>query len=160
MNGYGSVTMRRPLDSAAEVARGALDEAGSSQDIPSAGKPIAAVRRYERIEFDVSDGADSDGFLFQYGVVNWFAEPTFTLGFVRQLEMVDTGGEHEAYLHVQLEYRYRVDADLESQSAHSWWFRGQQDPFEEWLGRVERDPIWGLVGGKTSTEFDVSQDLA
>jgi hypothetical protein len=93
--------------------------------------------------------------------VNWFSEPTFTIGFVRQLEMVDADGEHEAYSQVQLEFRYRVNVDLEAvEGRESWWFRSDPMSFDAWLDSVESDPIWEIVRRKVPVEFDVSQDLA
>ncbi|WEH15703.1 hypothetical protein [Streptomyces sp. VNUA24] len=138
-----------------------VDQVGSSREVPTIEEVVAAVLNFERIEFDVPSGADSDGFLFQYGEVNWFAEPTFTVGFVRQMEIVDAEGEHEGYSQVQLEYRYRADADLQSlQSHNSWWFREGGTSFDEWLESVKRDPVWGIVRDKAPSGFDVSQELA
>ncbi|WP_432065285.1 hypothetical protein [Streptomyces sp. C10-9-1] len=122
---------------------------------------MTAVRSFAQIDFDVPTGPDSDGFLFQYGEVNWFSEPTFTVGFVRQMEFVDAEGEHEGYSQVQLEYRYPVDADLRSLESHSsWWFREGGMPFEEWLESVERDPVWQVVREKNPVGFDISQEFA
>ncbi|MFF1269498.1 hypothetical protein ACFVZE_27065 [Streptomyces anulatus] len=153
--------MRRPIDSALSVAQGVVDQLGSSREVPTAEGVVAAVNSFERINFDVPSGADSDGFLFQYGEVNWFPEPTFTVGFVRQMELVDAEGEHEGYSQVQLEYRYLVDPDLRSLKSHnSWWFRDSGTPFEEWLELVKRDPVWRVIREKTPMEFDISQELA
>ncbi|WP_143110728.1 hypothetical protein [Streptomyces sp. cf124] len=153
--------MTRPIDSALSVVQGIVDQLGSSREVPTAEEVMATVRSFERIGFDVPTGADSDGFLFQYGEVNWFSEPTFTLGFVRQMEIVDAEGEHEGYSQVQLEYRYRVDADLRSlESRNSWWFRESGTPLDEWLESVKRDPVWSVVREKIPVEFDVSQELA
>ncbi|WP_367139661.1 MULTISPECIES: hypothetical protein [Streptomyces] len=122
---------------------------------------METIRSFERVIFDVPDGADSDGFLFQYGEVNWFSDPTFTVGFVRQLELVDGEERSERYLQVQLEYRYLVDADLRSfESSNSWWFREGAVPFSEWFESVKRDPIWRVVREKIPVEFDISQELA
>ena len=153
--------MRRPIDSALSVVQGIADQVGSSREDPTFEEVVATVRSFERIEFDVPTGADSDGFLFQYGEVNWFSEPTFTVGFVSQMELVDAEWEHEGYSQVQLEYRYRVDADLRSlESYNSWWFRESGTSFDEWLESVKSDLVWGIVREKTPVEFDVSQELA
>jgi hypothetical protein len=152
--------MRRPIDSALQVLQGIVEQVGSSQEILNFEGLLAAVRRFEKIEFDVQADPESDGFLFQYGEVNWFAEPTFTVGFVRQMEIVDAEGDHEGFLQIQLEYRYRTDADLRSiQGRNSWWFRGEGTSFAEWLESVERDPIWGIVRDRVPVELDVSQEL-
>lgn len=153
--------MRRPIDSALSVVQEIVDQVGSSREVPTIEEVVAAVLNFERIEFDVPSGTDSDGFIFQYGEVNWFTEPTFTVGFARQLEIVDTEGEHEGYSQVQLEYRYQADADLRSLESHnSWWFREGGTSFDEWLESVKRDLVWGIVRDKTPSGFDVSQELA
>ncbi|MFD8230332.1 hypothetical protein ACFV20_00295 [Streptomyces sp. NPDC059696] len=153
--------MRRPIDSALSVVQDIVGQVGASREVPTFEEVMATVRNFERIRFEVPSGADSDGFLFQYGEVNWFAEPTFVVGFVRQLEIVDTEGEHEGYSQVQLEYRYQADVDLRSLESHnSWWFRESGTSFSEWLESVKRDPLWGIVRGKLPIEFSVSQGLA
>jgi hypothetical protein len=153
--------MTRPIDSALGVVQDIVDQVRSSREVPTVEEFMATIRSFDRIEFDVPTSTDSDGFLFQYGEVNWFAEPTFAVGLVRQMEIVDAEGEHEGYSQVQLEYRYRADADLRSlQSRNSWWFRDGGTSFDEWIGSVERDPVWGAVRGKVPVEFDISQELA
>lgn len=153
--------MRRSIDSALDVVQNIVDQGRSSREIPAVDAVMTAVRDFQRIEFDVPDRTDSDGFLFQYGKVNWFPAPTFVVGFVRQLEIADSDGEHEAYSQVQLEYRYRVDSDLDPIQGHSsWWFPESQTSFSEWIESVKRDPVWGLVRGKMPAEFDVSQEMA
>ncbi|QHA07887.1 hypothetical protein GQF42_35460 [Streptomyces broussonetiae] len=153
--------MRRSIDSALGVVEGIVDQAVPGQDVPSVEELFTVIRDFERIEFDVPDRADSDGFLFQYGQVNWFPDPTFVVGFVRQLEIVDAGGEHEAYSQVQLEFRYRVDADLDPIQSHSsWWFAESQGPFDGWLEAVKQNPVWRAIRGKVPAAFDVSQEMA
>ncbi|WP_159031898.1 hypothetical protein [Streptomyces lydicus] len=153
--------MRQPIESALSVVQGIIEQQGSSQHVPTVEELIEVVRSFERVGFDVPAGADSDGFLFQYGKVNWFSDPTFTVGFARQFELVDPEGDHGGYSQVQLEYRYRVDADFRAlENYNSWWFRESGNRFDEWLDSVKSDPIWRIVREKTPVKFDVSQDLA
>ncbi|WP_159025289.1 hypothetical protein [Streptomyces pluripotens] len=155
------LVMRRSINSALGVVQDILDQARSGQVVPTVEELFTAIRDFELIEFDVPDRTDSDGFLFQYGQVNWFPDPTFVVSFVRQLELVDADGEHEAYSQVQLEYRYRVDSDLDSIQSHSsWWFAEGQGPFGGWLESVKQDPVWRVVRGKVPMAFDVSQEMA
>jgi len=152
--------MRRSVNSALEVARGIVGQVGSGQDVPAAEQLFAAVREFQLIEFEVPDGEEADGFLFQYGEVDWYPEPTFVVNFVRQLEIVDADGEHEAYSQVQLEYRYRVDPELSSIEDHeSWWFPEEDEPFGEWLEAARQDPIWTVVRGKVPVGFEVTQEI-
>ncbi|MGD9483638.1 hypothetical protein WDH52_10300 [Streptomyces sp. TRM70308] len=100
-----------------------IEQLRPSREVPTFQDVMTAVRSFAQVDFDVPTGPNSDGFLFQYGEVNWLSGPTFTVGFVRQMEFVDAEGEHEGYSQVQLEYRYPVDADLRSLESHSsWWF--------------------------------------
>ncbi|MEU7527682.1 hypothetical protein AB0A74_18245 [Saccharothrix sp. NPDC042600] len=153
--------MKLPIDSALGTAQRIVDRQKSGHEIPTVGELVEAVRSFERIEFDVPSCTDSDGFLFQYGEVSWYPEPTFTIGFVRQLELAGPEGEPEGYSQVQLEYRYRVDAHLRSLGDHnSWWFREGGTPFADWLESVAADPVWRVVHDKAPVKFDISQELA
>jgi hypothetical protein len=153
------MSVRQPLESAAEVARGLLRPSVEGISVPTVADLHEAVRRFAEIEFDVPDSPDSDGFLFQYGEVNWLPEPTFIVGFVRQLEVSDENGQHEYYSQVLLEYRYGMDEGLGAVGGHEdWWFRDGPTNFEEWVGLVERDSIWSLVGRRRPYGFEVLQD--
>ncbi|MFE3270834.1 hypothetical protein [Streptomyces sp. NPDC059215] len=118
-----------------------------------------AVGRFSAIEFEVPEIPDADGYLFQYGKVNWFPEPTFALGIVRQLEVVDSSGEHESYVQVQFEFRYPMDGDLESVASHSeWWFPDGEVSFGSWLDSVHRAPIMSILAAKAPRDFEISQE--
>ncbi len=152
--------MKRPINSALSVARDVIYQVGSGRKVPTIEDLMVAVRSFENVRFDVPSGVESDGFIFEYGEVGWFSDPTFVVGFVRQLEMVDIKGEHEGYLQVQFEFRYRIDSELKSlQSYHSWWFREDGTSFDEWLKLVKRNPVWEVIRAKIPVAFDVSQDL-
>jgi hypothetical protein len=139
---------------------GIIERAGVRRRTPAAEEVIAVVRDFEKVKFEVPDSRDSDGFMFQYGKVNWLPDPTFILGFVRQLEIVDADGEHEAYSQIQLEYRYSIDADLDLLKNHSsWWFPESHFSFGEWLESMQQDSVWEVVREKRASGFDVSQEL-
>lgn len=119
------------------------------------------VRRFSAIEFEVPELPDADGYLFQYGKVNWFPEPTFALGIVRQLEVVDAAGEHESYVQVQFEFRYALDGDLDSVGSHSeWWFPDGEISFNSWLDSVDRAGISNRLAVKTPRDFAIWQEMA
>ncbi|GAA1080967.1 hypothetical protein NE857_14930 [Nocardiopsis exhalans] len=90
--------MKQPIGSALSMAKDIIDQPRSDGWISSVQDAVAAIRDFAQIEFNVPSGPDSDGFLFQYCEVNWFSESTFTLGFVRQMELVGAEVEHEGYL--------------------------------------------------------------
>lgn len=148
---------KRPVEAAVTLAQGLLS------GHPPLGSPvpglISLMRDFSAIEFNVPDTTDSDGYLFQYGKAGWFLEPTFVLSIVRQLEVVDSSGEHEYYVQVQFEFRYPLDGDLEAVGSHSeWWFPGNGASFDAWLDSVERSSIMDIVSSKTPRVFEIYQD--
>ncbi|MDX3453182.1 hypothetical protein PV396_14680 [Streptomyces sp. ME02-8801-2C] len=146
------------VDSAEDVARRLVEEMGGFD--PSFSGLTRLVRRFSAIEFEVPEIPDADGYLFQYGKVNWFLEPTFTLGIVRQLEVVDAAGEHESYVQVQFEFRYPLDGDLDSVDSYSeWWFPGGEVSFDSWLDSVDRTTISNLLAAKSPREFAIWQEM-
>lgn len=148
----------RPIDSAADVVGGIL-RARTQAVVPAIAELIDAIRTWQAIQFDVSMDGDSDGFLFQYGSVNWPSARVFAVSFVRQLELRDANGEHEAFSQVSLDYHYALDDELDSLTSHSsWWFRGDASPFSAWLTSAERDPLWKVLRSRRPAGFEVSQD--
>lgn len=127
---------------------------------PSLSGVARLVKRFSIIEFEVPELADADGYLFQYGKVNWFAEPTFALGIARQLEAVDAADEHESYIQVQFELRYPLDGDLDSVGSHSeWWFPNGKVSFDSWLDSVARDKISNCLAAKIPRDFAIWQEM-
>jgi hypothetical protein len=148
---------RQNVDAGAGVARRLAAEMDFSASSPAGLARL--VKSFSAIDFEVPELPDADGYLFQYGEVGWFPEPTFALGIVRQLEVVDASGEHEAYVQVQFEFRYPMDGDLESVASHSeWWFPDGEVPFDSWLESVDRAPIMNLLAAKTPRDFAIWQE--
>jgi hypothetical protein len=150
---------KHQVDEAVDIARGLV-----GSEVP-AGPPVLVLtelaRRFAATEFDVPDGQDADGYLFQYGRVNWLPQPTFVLNMARQLEIVDTDGGHEFYSQIHFEYRYSLDGELEAAGSHSeWWFLGEGTPLDSWLDSVSGSGIGGLLEGKAPREFLVWEDQA
>jgi hypothetical protein len=153
------VSRKLPVGTAVGVARELFASRARHDVPPSQHEFIDAVRKFERIEFDVPADQDADGFLFYWGPVNWFPEPTFTLGVIRQLGIADSAGEHEAHIQVVMEYLYAIDPDLESLgSPSSWWFRWSDDVFSTWLDSVQSDPVWQAMADKPVRAFVISTD--
>ncbi|RZU44144.1 hypothetical protein EV284_1603 [Streptomyces sp. BK022] len=149
---------KQQVESAEGVARQLVEGMSGFDRSPSGLTRV--VRKFSAIEFDVPDLPDVDGYLFQYGNVNWFPEPTFALSIVRQLEVVDAAGEHESYIQVQFELRYPSDDDLDSVGSHSeWWFPGGEVSFDTWLNSVERAEVSTRLAGKTPREFAIWQEM-
>ncbi|MFF9777012.1 hypothetical protein ACF1HJ_25560 [Streptomyces sp. NPDC013978] len=150
--------MKQQVDSAERTARRLVEE---MDDLDTSLSGLTGlVRRFSAIEFEAPESPDADGYLFQYGRVNWFSEPTFALSIVRQLEVGDVTGEHEAFVQVQFEFRYSLDDDLDSAGSHSeWWFPGGEVSFDSWLNSVDQAPISRLLATKKPRDFAIWQEL-
>lgn len=152
------MSRKQQVDSAEGIARRIAEEMGDF-DLSLSGL-TRLVRRFSAIEFEAPEIPDADGYLFQYGKANWFPEPTFALGIVRQLEVVDAAGEHESYVQVQFEFRYPLDDDLDSLgSCSKWWFPGGEISFDSWLDSVDRSAISSLLAVKRPRDFAIWQEL-
>ncbi|ANN19210.1 hypothetical protein SD37_28730 [Amycolatopsis orientalis] len=91
--------------------------------------------------------------------MNWFSEPVFSVGFVRQMEIVDADGEHQEYSQVKFAFHCRPDARLRSLGSRAvWWFRSDGTSFADWLASVMRDPVWGMVRRSEVAGFSLSQE--
>ena len=118
---------------------------------------LRCVRDFERIHFDLSSQTEADGFLFQFGSVNWLPEPAFVVDVTRQLEMTDSGGEHEGYIQVALGFHFQMSDKLATVVDHSnWWFRGSATTFESWFRDVRHSQIWDILVGETPQAFEVT----
>ncbi|WP_449476107.1 hypothetical protein [Streptomyces abikoensis] len=149
---------KQQVGSAEGIARQLAEEMGNFDS--SISGLTRLVSQFSAIEFEVPELPDADGYLFQYGKANWFPEPTFALGIVRQLEVVDATGEHEHYVQVQFEFRYPLDDALESVGSHSeWWFPGGEVSFDRWLDSVDRASISNLLETKRPHDFAIWQEL-
>ncbi|MET9515937.1 hypothetical protein [Streptomyces sp. NPDC002994] len=149
---------RQLARAAVDIAREACSGVGALDSPKSAFFEV--VRRFS-VEFEVPGDPDADGYLFQYGKVNWLSEPTFSFGLVRQLEVVDPCGEHECYLQVQFELRYSLDEELENVGSHTeWWFPGGDCLLDSWLSSLAELPMVDFLSRKALREFVVWQDEA
>ena len=152
------MSTKQPVDAAGEVASRLVEARGGAE--PSLPWLTEVVREFSVVEFDVPEIADSDGYLFQYGPVGWFPDPTFAVSIVRQLERVDAAGEHEAYIQVQFELRYSPDEDLGSLGGHAqWWFPGDRVSFEVWLDDVSRTDAWQVLATRIPREAALVEDV-
>ncbi|MEV4601310.1 hypothetical protein AB0K15_28400 [Amycolatopsis sp. NPDC049253] len=148
---------KRPVGDALAIARGLV--VGDGPVGPPVPALVELARRFFATEFDVPAGQDADGLLFEYGPVGWLPSPTLVVGMVRQLEVCDPAGAHEAFSQVQFEYRYDLDRDLEAAGRFSdWWFPDGGTPLEFWLDTVSRVPIGDLLASREPREFLVWHD--
>ncbi|MFB7116172.1 hypothetical protein [Streptomyces sp. NPDC056190] len=118
-----------------------------------------AFLRFGRRLFDVSDAADADGILFQYGTYSFDGPATFTVDLTRQFEVVDDDGDHDHYVQVHCEIRYGSERALEALgSFDSWFFHNAGADLEEWARELTERSAWTTVRTLTPTEIRVFQE--
>jgi hypothetical protein len=152
------MTSRYPVGEALNMAKRLLSQ------YPSIKSPdlqfIELLKDFSHIEFDVPNIEDADGCLFQYGIASWLDEPAFVLSFVRQLEILDTSGEHESYSQVQFEFRYDLTQELRQLgSCSKWWFPNVGVPFDAWLDSVMDTPEVGAIIPQIPRSLEVYSDV-
>ncbi|MEV5972245.1 hypothetical protein [Streptomyces sp. NPDC051921] len=96
-----------------------------------------AFVRFGRMRFHAAPQADSDGLLFQYGTHLISGRPMFTVDLTRQLNVSDDG-EHDRYVQVRCELRYKPALDLDAWgSFHSWFFYDTDADLDGWFAVME-----------------------
>jgi hypothetical protein len=118
-----------------------------------------AYLRFGRRLFDISDGSDADGLLFQYGNYSFGGPEAFTLDLTRQFEILDADGDHDHYVQVYCECRYEAEPALQAlDSFDSWFFHGAGDDLDEWAHGLTVRSEWTTLRTLKPTEIRVYQD--
>ncbi|KUM67277.1 hypothetical protein [Streptomyces curacoi] len=66
----------------------------------------------------------------------------------------------DEYVPIQFEFQYRHGVGLSQlKSPNSWWFRGGDTSFTEWLDTGLRDPVWDVIRKKGPVAFDVAEEF-
>lgn len=134
-----------------EVAEEVAKEIFGRLVMPTFAEFDSRMKAFAAVVFEVPATPEADGFLFQYGKVNWLTTPMFILGITRQLAM------SESYLQVNFEYRY--DVSVSSDSDDEWWFTDDGRSFSEWYESVREKPIWRHLAEVEPVEFSIAQDV-
>jgi hypothetical protein len=147
------------MDEAAGLLEGELGSGQRALDELVTEDCWLAFLRFGRRLFDVSDTPDADGLLFQYGT-HAFGDPReFTLDLTRQFEISDNDGDHDHYVQVHCELRYRLAPALESLgSFDSWFFHDAGDDLEEWVQGLTERAAWATIRRLRPTEIRVYQE--
>ena len=110
---------------------------------------MAWWRAFTRFATEPVESA-SDGLLFQAGTYSFTGSEKYTVGFVRQFEVVDEDNEFEYYVQLQCEFLYEPNADLRALGSYNLWcFPSDGDSIDDWVGAVE-----------ARIEFQTAQRLA
>ncbi|MEV8534693.1 hypothetical protein [Streptomyces sp. NPDC051211] len=118
-----------------------------------------AFLRFGRLLFDVPDTPDTDGLLFQYGPSSFDGPPTFTLDLTRQFAIADSDGDHDHYVQVHCELRYRPAPALQALgSFDSWFFHGGGDDLDAWAEGLSKRAAWATIRTLKPAEIRVYQE--
>lgn len=151
---------RLPVATAGRVLeRLVLEESEVGSDL-TLDQMIRVFEQFKTIDFLVPDDPDSDGFLFQYGIFGDPQRSAFVLSLVRQLELCDAEGEHEAYIQVRCELSYEPDECLAKLGSRElWWFRGEtggSGSSDAWIADISSMEVWNLVREKVVVSAKIS----
>lgn len=140
---------------AGDVLQGMFDQQDASREVPSKEAYFSTLAAFARMDFDIPESFESDGFLFQYGEIG----DDFTVGITRQFEVVDDQEDYAYYLQVEAVYRWQMDEESREFGDHDeWWFRGSKMPFEEWFSDVQTQPVWMFLNSGRDCEFMIDED--
>jgi hypothetical protein len=99
------------------------------------GQAWSAFLRFGHRRFDTPATPESDGLLFQYGTHSFYGPPMFLVTLTRQFEVNDQDGEHDHFVQIHCELRYRPDPALERLGSFNRWFFHDADADADDLDR-------------------------
>ncbi|MFJ3961331.1 hypothetical protein [Streptomyces sp. NPDC090036] len=141
------MTPRPSAHEAVGLLEGELRSARRALAGPGTEEVWLAFLRFGRRPFDVPDAPDADGLLFQYGTHSFDGPAMFTLDLARQFEVCDDDGDHDHYVQVHCELRYRPAPALEALGSFgSWFFHDSGDDLDAWARELTGRPAWTTVG--------------
>jgi hypothetical protein len=133
---------RFPITEGERVLHNLLRARGIDPNRPaSAGEIWEAFKEFVAIPFE-TEGADSDGVLFQTGTFNFHGQDEFFLDFLRQFEVVYDDGEHDHYEQLHCKFRFAVnEATRPFGNFERWWFSDDEtQPWADFVALVEGRP--------------------
>lgn len=113
---------RPPWDQALGFFKGELEQHGRPLEDLTLGRAWSAFQRFGQQRFDTPSTPESDGLLFQYGTHSFYGPPRFLVSLTRQFEVNDHDGEHDHFVHICCELRYRPNPALERLGSFNRWF--------------------------------------
>ena len=147
---------RQPLDQALGFFKSELEQHGPLPEL-SVGQAWSAFRRFAQQRFDTPSTPESDGLLFQYGTHSFYGSPMFLVGLTRQFEVNDPDSEHDHFVHILCELRYRPDAALERLSSFNrWFFHDTNDNLDHWAQSLSQH--LELLPGRRQDEVHLAEE--
>lgn len=127
------MSSRTPTGQALELFRSELRHGRCPLADLTPGHAWPAFLRFGHQRFDTPATPDSDGLLFQYGTHSFHGPPMFAVALTRQFEVNDHDGEHDHFVQISCELRYRPDPALDRLgSFHRWFFHDTDDDLDQW----------------------------
>jgi hypothetical protein len=146
--------MSLAVDSAAEELERILGTVVDDPESPQSGEALAALREFNRVDFDTPSRPESDGYLFEYGIFSSIEPAAFRISLVRQLERAD-----ESYIQVGLEISCAASSELlDLGRRKSWWFHGAALAFDSWLDEILDDRVWLEVSTAVPIRVGIAYD--
>lgn len=133
---------RRPISEGEQTLHELLRVRGIDPAFPgSVGETWQVFKEFVAIPFE-TEGADSDGVLYQAGIFDFYGRDEFYLEFLRQFEVLDEDGEHDRFEQLHCEFRFPASEATRSFGAFDhWWFPDDPaQPWAEFVALVERRP--------------------
>ena len=151
------MSSRTPTDQALEFFRGELHQGGRRLADLALGQAWPAFLRFGRRRFDTPATPESDGLLFQYGTHSFYGPPMFLVTLTRQFEGNEQDGEHDHFVQVHCELRYRPDPALERLgSFNRWFFHDTDDDLDRWTHGLS--PHLALLPGHRPDEVRLVEE--
>ncbi|MFC1431385.1 hypothetical protein ACEZDB_12090 [Streptacidiphilus sp. N1-3] len=148
---------RPPWDQALGFFKGELEQHGRPLDELTPGRAWSAFQRFGQQRFDTPSTPECDGLLFQYGTHSFYGPPMFLVDFTRQFEVNDPDGEHDHFVHISCELRYRPDPALERLgSFNRWFFHDTDDGLDGWAQQLS--PHLELLPGRRPDEVHLTEE--
>ncbi len=148
---------RPPSDKALGFFKVALEQQGRPLEDLTLGKAWSAFQCFGQQRFDTPPTPESDGLLFQYGTHSFYGPPMFLVGLTRQFEVNDADGEHDHFVHILCELRYRPDPALERLgSFNRWFFHDTDDNLDRWVQGLSQH--LDLLPGRRPDEVHLTEE--
>ncbi|MEW2359508.1 hypothetical protein [Spirillospora sp. NPDC029432] len=136
------MTQRTPAEEALHDLRAEIGPDGT----PAATQAWSSFLRCARRRYATPRTPDSDGLLFQYGIVPFHGPEIFVLDLTRQFEAIDADGDHDHYVHVHCALHYAPNTALRNLSSfNSWFFHDADQDLDEWSAPLSDLEIWNVL---------------
>lgn len=98
---------------------------------------LATWRVFKQFAIEAVDTA-SDGLLFQSGIYRFTGPERFTVGFLRQFEVLYENGDHDHFEQLSCEFLFVPTDEVRALGSHTLWcFPSDGESIADWCEEVE-----------------------